>query len=240
MSENTGEKKKSSDEEKLELFVRRFLSKEELEVRRFIADELTKHREYLQAQFRNITIGVGTLFTLGGLIFAFLVGQNFESAERQIIQQVDQKVIEYRILDNYKKRLSEQLKIIAQSDQISSIINEAVRNSVNDQLDEKVVSLVSQQIEKQLSSIQDESLEDLIARIINNNKSATLRIHRTERMLEQYTKNSKNISSKVEDLDTRVEELEYDTWNFRTGIGDLEDEIGYLESEIKKLEQKIE
>ena len=115
----------------VETEVRRVLSQGELEVRKNIADEIASYRNFLQSQFRTITWGVGILFAVAGIVFVFLFGKSYESANSQIVQEVDSKVIEYRIVEAYKERLEAQVSIILESDKTKSSIEQSVENSVS-------------------------------------------------------------------------------------------------------------
>ena len=77
----------------------------ELHVRRILAQEAGEYREFLQRQFRLITWSIGVLLVVGGAIFTYFLGDSVKSANETLIKEVDEKVVEYAIVDEYKKDL---------------------------------------------------------------------------------------------------------------------------------------
>lgn len=77
----------------------------ELEIRRVLAQEVEQHRSFLQANFKMVTWGVGVLFVAGSVIFGFLLGKSFNDSQETLISTIDAKVLDYRIVESFQKRL---------------------------------------------------------------------------------------------------------------------------------------
>ncbi|MCG8424475.1 MAG: hypothetical protein MJE77_41815 [Proteobacteria bacterium] len=111
----------------------------ELEVRRILATEVESHRAFLQSQFRNLTWGIGILFTVGAIIFTFLFGKSIDESKEQLVSTIDAKVVDYRIVESFKKRLDEFIKIAVDS----AVNDEKTRKKIDEQLDLSTKNAVS-------------------------------------------------------------------------------------------------
>ena len=111
------------DKDAIELEVHRVLATQEIELRKLWSAEATGFREFLQRQFRYITLGVSTFALAGAGLFAWFFSDSAESvknhfsdsiksAQEQLIATVDEKIIDYRIMDVFQKRFNE-LTVIA-------------------------------------------------------------------------------------------------------------------------------
>jgi hypothetical protein len=117
----------------IEIEVRKILLSEDTSLRRAWTEEAKTYREFLQTQFRWITIGVSTLSVVGASLFVWLFGNNlsqtlmetrhqFEDARGQLDKilidakddlekTVDSKVVEYRIAQDLKSKVETMLEV---------------------------------------------------------------------------------------------------------------------------------
>ncbi len=131
----------------------------ELEVRRILASEVEGHRTFLQSQFRNLTWGVGILFTVGAIIFTFLLGKSIAESKATLVSTIDTKVVDYRIVESFKNRLEEFINIAVEkaviddktklkiATEIDSTTKEAVAK-VEADVEDKLIKTVTNQVSK--------------------------------------------------------------------------------------------
>ncbi|EOY4907151.1 hypothetical protein ACP54H_000296 [Vibrio alginolyticus] len=144
----------------------------ELQVRRVLSAEVVEHRKFLQDQFKHLTWGIGVLLAFGAVVFAFLFGKSISDTKEQLITTIDAKVIEYRIVESFKKTLKEQIDInvsdAVESEETIKTIDQLVGSITN-----KYVKDVSEQIEIQLKELvrneveknQDLTISELISKV---------------------------------------------------------------------------
>ena len=77
----------------------------ELEVRKILDAEAKKFREDLQAQFKHIIWGLGLVGAAAAGVFYFLIGNSAREAEDRLVREVDQRVMEYKIVDTLRSKL---------------------------------------------------------------------------------------------------------------------------------------
>ena len=82
----------------------------ELHIRRILAQEAGEYREFLQRQFRFITWSIGVLLVVGGGLTTYFLGDSYQSTKEKMINEIDAKVMEYRIVDAQKKKIDFLLK----------------------------------------------------------------------------------------------------------------------------------
>jgi hypothetical protein len=111
----------------------------ELEVRRILASEVEGHRTFLQAQFRNLTWAIGILFTVGAIIFTFLFGKSIDESKDQLISTIDAKVVDYRIVESFKKKLEEYINIAVDK----AVVDDATKKKIDTQISESTKSAVA-------------------------------------------------------------------------------------------------
>lgn len=128
----------------------------ELEVRRILASEVEGYRKYLQSQFRTLTWGVGTLFTVGAILLYFFLGNKFDDSKEQLISTVDSKMIDYRIVEAFRRRLNEVIEITLNNKETMKVIDEKVDESAKAAIDRKIYEVQS--------IIQKELPQDIIER----------------------------------------------------------------------------
>ncbi len=97
----------------------------------------------------------------------FLFGDSLKMSKEELIQQVDQKVIEYRIVEAYKSRLQDQFDLIVQGEAIAQKIETAVKQVADRELSERVGPLIAEQVAKQTKKIGGAELEQLL-RIVSD------------------------------------------------------------------------
>lgn len=156
----------------IEIEIRKIFDQEDLTLSRQMADQIEYHRKFLQTQFKFLTWGVGILFVFATGAFAFLFGKSYDSIKDKIIQEVDQKVIEYRIVDDFKKRLDEQLRLAVENPQLteeiysilSKKITQHVSNVASNQVVERTNKIITQRLSDEIEKISKESLNQLVER----------------------------------------------------------------------------
>lgn len=157
-------------ESKIELEVRRILAAEELQVRKAISNDLREFSGLLQAQFRTLTWGLGVLFLAGGGIVTFLFGKSYAASQERIVREVDQKVIEYRIVESYRKILEDQINTIVQGEEVAAQIDAAVRYAASLQIQTGVAEIVGEKVAEELKDLKTEELDTLLKDALELNK----------------------------------------------------------------------
>lgn len=128
----------------------------ELEVRRILASEVEGYRNHLQSQFRTLTWGVGLLLTVGAVLLYFFLGSKFNDSTEQLIRTVDRKMIDYRIVENFRDRLNEEIELMLKNEKTQKIIDGKVDESAKAAIDRKI-----SEVER---IIQEEVPQDIIER----------------------------------------------------------------------------
>ncbi|MEE9339611.1 MAG: hypothetical protein V3U87_16170 [Methylococcaceae bacterium] len=144
----------------------------ELSVRRILAEEVNKHREFLQIQFKYLVWSIGIMLAAGAIVFTYLFGDSIETTKVRLIEQIDTKVVEYRIVESLKKRLDaftesavdEAVNSVKTKDQINLLVktktDEYVRAS-----SEKTEQKLSQLVTSQVVKFKDLDPEELIRKV---------------------------------------------------------------------------
>ncbi|PSB04560.1 hypothetical protein C7B76_32060 [filamentous cyanobacterium CCP2] len=157
-----------SNDEKIELGVRRVLSEREVDDRNSIIEELEKHRNYLQSQFRTFTLGLSALAIVGSSLFVFFFSKSFRSLEDDITAQIDTKVIEYKIIESLRSNLEQQLSVVAESDTIKERIKVVADRVLTSQVDSTIVPLITRLIDSQISDLNQANLSSLLDRSVKS------------------------------------------------------------------------
>lgn len=134
----------------------------ELKVRQILSAEVENHRNFLQSQFKYLTWGLGVLLASGTIVFTYLFGKSIDESKEQLVTTIDSKVVEYRIVDSFKKALEQHIQI-------------AVTNAVEDEKTiQKVDDLVGQTANKYVNSVSsdiEERLSNLVASEVAKNQN---------------------------------------------------------------------
>lgn len=129
----------------------------ELEVRRVLSSEAEGYRIFLQSQFRYLMWGVGILFLAGAAIFTYLFGDSIEKSKEQLISTIDARIIDYRIVESFKKRLQESIDIAVDQ----AVDHEETRKNIDDQVEESAKTAyrrVASNIEDTIIEIVDKQI----------------------------------------------------------------------------------
>ncbi len=113
----------------------------ELEVRRVLASEVEGYRNHLQSQFRILTWGIGIILTIGALLLYFFLGNTFKDSKEQLIRNIDSKMIDYRIVENFKKRLEGVIEVTLDNENSKKIIDSKVDKSAKEAIDRKILEV---------------------------------------------------------------------------------------------------
>ncbi len=142
-------------------------------VRKILSEEVSEHRKFLGEQFQQITWGVATLFTVAAALSAFLIGKSLDDAEKKVVQTIDEKVFEYRIAEDLKYKVNQQVSIAVSNSvesektvrQINGLIVEKA-NSVTSGLKEDIENSISTAINKTIKEKQNVDTEALIKKYV--------------------------------------------------------------------------
>jgi hypothetical protein len=124
----------------------------ELAVRKMVAQEIGGHRQFLQTQFKHMTWGIGIIFASAAIAFTFILGKSITESKDKLVQEVDSKVVEYRINESLKRRVSEFVSIAVENAVNSPEIRQQINSLVGTQTDDFVKS-VSGDIQDQLAEL---------------------------------------------------------------------------------------
>lgn len=127
----------------------------ELKVRQILSAEVENHRTFLQSQFKYLTWGLGILLAFGAIVFTYLFGKSIDESKEQLITTIDSKLVEYRIVDSFKRALEQHIQI-------------AVTNAVeNKDTIQKVDNLVGETANKYVISVAAD-IEDKLSNLVTN------------------------------------------------------------------------
>jgi hypothetical protein len=136
----------------------------ELQVRRLLADEVNKYREFLEKQFRLTMWVIGIVLTVAVAAFLYYFGKSKDDLRTDLVREIDQKVVEYRIDKNLRDRLEELAKVVADSPTVHDLINASIRSTADKTVPPKVEEFVTASLSEKLKEISSENLQQLIKR----------------------------------------------------------------------------
>ena len=145
------------DKDAIELEVRRVLATQEIELRKLWSAEAAGFREFLQRQFRYITIGVSTFALVGSGLFVWFFSDNVKHS-------IDAKIVEYRIVDSLRNKVAEYVQIAAGSDQTRAQITEVVRKEATDIVNQLANEEIKKQVGIELKKVEGLDVDLLIQR----------------------------------------------------------------------------
>jgi len=131
----------------------------DLAVRKAIADEISQYREHLQSQFKHVLYLIGLIITVGASLGVYFFGKSFTESKEKLVEVIDQKVVEYRINEDLKKRVNVYMETAVErtvdsestSVKIDSLINNkatAYIEKTAERIDEQLKATVSAELEK--------------------------------------------------------------------------------------------
>lgn len=152
------------DKDAIELEVRRVLATQEIELRKLWSTEATGFREFLQRQFRYITLGVSTLALVGAGLFVWFFSDSVKSAQEQLIVTVDEKIMDYRILESFQKKLDHLAVIAAGNDQTRKQITKVVEREATDIVNKLANEEIEKQVDRALREVEGLDVDSLLSR----------------------------------------------------------------------------
>lgn len=124
----------------------------ELKVRRILSAEVEQHRSFLQTQFKYLTWGIGVIIAAGAIIFTYLFGKSIDESKEQLVSTIDSKVVDYRIVESFQNRLQEFIEIAVQN-AVEADSTQKKIDAVVDASTDKYIRGVSEEIDKRLSTL---------------------------------------------------------------------------------------
>ena len=112
-------------------------------------------REHLQRQFRYLTIGVSVVLTTIGGAFVFYTGKNIDESKELRQATIDQKVVEYRIVDNLKHRLDDQVVMAKKNKMGEKEVEDLISKKVNETTETVLTSKAADILANTNSSIDE-------------------------------------------------------------------------------------
>lgn len=153
-----------AERNQIELEVRRVLAEEEIKLRTILADEATSYREFLQRQFKQVTIGITSLAAVGAGLFVWFFSDSVSKTQEQLEATVDAKIIDYRIVDSFRDRVNEIVKITATSDQTSQLISTEVRSQATLVVTSIADEIIRSAVGEELAKVEGLDLDALLQR----------------------------------------------------------------------------
>ena len=138
----------------------------ELEVRRVLDSESRTFREELQSQFRHIIWGLGLVGAAAAGVFYFLIGNSAREAEARLVREVDQRVMEYKIVDSLRSKLVDLMGLVLEGDNFKEKIDEVVEERSAAVVPQAVADAMSEQLSDELARLSEESVESLVTRAV--------------------------------------------------------------------------
>ncbi|WP_416064595.1 phage tail protein [Rhizobium sp. ZK1] len=162
----------------VEAEVRRILGAEDVGLRRVWAEEAKNYREFLQSQFRWITIGVSSLAAVGVALFVWFFSDSVNQTQTQIsrvladakdsmLMTIDSKVIDYRILQDLKSRVESmvEIEIGNQAEKATvEIIEPKITQIATESVDQAASKAINRAVQSELAKIKVLNVDDLIQR----------------------------------------------------------------------------
>ena len=152
----------SQDRDAIELEVRRVLATQEIELRKLWSAEAAGFREFLQRQFRYITFGVSAFALVGAGLFVWFFSDSVERTQKQLEATVDAKVIEYRIVESLKNRVSQFVEIAASNEKTRQKIHEEIKNIATIIVDDIAEDKIREKVGLELKKVEGLNVESLI------------------------------------------------------------------------------
>lgn len=143
----------------------------ELQVRLILDEEATKYREQLLTQFKYIIWSITIVIVAGLAVLTYFVGKDIErtklvinTTHEQLKASIDDKIISYRILQVFQKRLD---VMAEQSVQKKSVLNIIARKA--EELTERHVSAaIKETLDKELKKVGEANLSAIVERVTQN------------------------------------------------------------------------
>lgn len=160
----------------VEAEVRKVLGLEDVKLRQVWADEAKNYRDFLQNQFKWITIGVSVLGAVGAGLFVWFFSDNVKQlhdqlsngltdAKTAIQQTVDSKVIEYRIGESLKATVATMVESAVGS-QVDKVTKDTIQPAVAKMAETAVSDIANKKIdaavETELAKIKELNLDDIL------------------------------------------------------------------------------
>ncbi len=131
----------------------------DLAVRKAIAEEVSQYREHLQSQFKHVLYLIALIITVGASLGVYFFGKSFTESKEKLVEVIDQKVVEYRINEDLKKRVNVYMETAVErtvdsdstSLKIDALINKKATAYIEksaERIDERLKSTVSAELEK--------------------------------------------------------------------------------------------
>jgi len=130
-------------------------------VRKVLSEEVSEHRIFLGQQFKQITWGIGILFTVAAALFAYILGKSIDDAEVKVVQTIDDKVFEYRIAKDLKTKVNEHVRI--------AVANSVENQSTNQQI-EGLIKTKTESVVNQVKNDIQNSIRDVVKQQFEENK----------------------------------------------------------------------
>lgn len=161
----------------IELEVRRLLDQQEDDLRRTMLREVEQHRAYMQTIVRIVAGVSAVLIATAGGTFAYFFGSRLSNV-------VDEKVVEYKIVDQYKLKLDARLDEIVNGDEISTRILGEVRQVANTEIPKRITQEVTSVILQELREVQNDD-GGAVERALSNSERNTKILSNLVALLEE-------------------------------------------------------
>lgn len=163
MKQILDEKEKTGE---VELLVRRILDEQENQIRNSMVQEVTPHREYMQSVTKVVVGVVTALVIFCGLVFAYVFGSRLDGI-------VDDKVVEYKIVDAYRSKLDARFDETIKGEEITEKLSLAVKDVVNKEVLIEVEKIVEESINEEVATLKSDDGEQIAILLAQVSKSTT-------------------------------------------------------------------
>lgn len=149
---------------RIELEVRRILSSEEVKIRQTLSNEAAGYRDFLQKQFKQVTVGITALAAVGVGLFVWFFSDSVSKTQSQLEATIDAKIIDYRIVESFRERVNEIVQIAANSDRTSDIISDQVNEQANIVVNEIADQVIRDAVQSELAKVEGLDVDALLQR----------------------------------------------------------------------------
>ncbi len=123
----------------VEKHIQNYIASKELESHERLLQEVNKQREFLRKQFQGLVWIFGIALGLVAVVFGIILPQRIEQA-------VDAKVIEYEIVESYKKQLEVRVRKVTDdaSMKLTELSDSIAINSYSNLVREELIKIVAE------------------------------------------------------------------------------------------------
>jgi hypothetical protein len=160
--------------------------------------------------FSKTNLRVLLLVASGLMIYYF--GKTKEDIDSTMRREIDQKLIDYQVVEGYKQRLQEIIRIYVNSSEVKSSIDEAVKSAAGQHVRTSVEEVLREKVAEEIKKTKASDVEDILKRALTEIGGIEARIATLQKQLEavdtQQRVGGDNVARALAELQGRMLKLE--------------------------------